>query len=60
MGCCKEGESNLFSMPVIAQRLKTVSSSKTDGATMVRVVQHWKSLHGEITEFPLLEAFENN
>ena len=60
MGCCKEGENNLFYMPVTAQRLKTVSSSKRDGATMVKVVQHWKSLRGEVIESPLLEAFKNN
>jgi len=60
MGCCEEGENNLFSMPVIAQRLKAASSSETDGATMVRVVQHWKSLRGELIESLLFEAFKNS
>lgn len=60
MGCWKEGENDLFSVPVIAQRLKTISSSKRDDATMERVVKHWKSLPGDIIESPLLEVFKNN
>lgn len=53
MGCCKEAENNLFSMSVIAQRLKTVNSSKSDGtSSTVRVCvgSYWISVVGGLQE----------
>lgn len=59
MDCCKDREHTLTSMPG-QHKDKSSSKRERDCSTMVKVVQHWKSLSGEVTEPLLLEVFRNN